>query len=331
MNRVPIFESRDLASQQAARRESVAVQDVLRLLLDNVSVFLAALAVTLATATAYYAVAVPSYRAQAQLMLDPKLPQIFREASDLGLSVDTGQIETHMVVLKSRVIASAVVARLGLVKDPEFQRNPSRFGLLTRLTGRNPAPGDPEQVAVDTFLENLRIEREGISQVINVSYRSRDREKAARLANATTAAYIQYLIDARAEAARSASEWLEERLQQLRLQMNAAAKRTQNFRASSESATLEELQLSAETYRKVYQDFYSAFTEAVQRESYPVSTVRVVSVAAVPLRPASPDPLVVFGSAVLAGLGIGFVVALLRDSRRSRRHVPAPRAPRATQ
>ena len=111
--------------------------------------------------------------------------------------------------------------------------------------------------------------------------------------------------------------------------MNAAAKRTQNFRASSELATLEELQLSADTYRKVYQHFYSAFTEAVQRESYPVSTVRIVSEAEIPLRPASPDPVVVFGGAVLIGLGLGLLIALFRDSRRARRYVPAPRAPRA--
>ena len=102
--------------------------------------------------------------------------------------------------------------------------------------------------------------------------------------------------------------------------MNAAAKRAQNFRAVDEkSVSLAELQLSAETYRKVYQDFYSAFTEAVQRESYPVSTVRVVSQAVAPARPYAPNAAMVFGAALIAGLAIGLLIAILRDGARLRR------------
>lgn len=325
MNRPSYFDSPELQPQQPrARREYVGLRDILRLLAGNALLLLISTAGALVLGALYYAMAVPSYRAEAQLMLDPKLPQIFREASDLGLAVDTGQIETHMVVLRSRGIATAVVNRLKLWEYAEFQRKPSRFG-LSALLGRSDAARDPKEVAADIFLENLRIDREGISQVIDVTYQSPNRENAAKLANETTRAYIQYLIDTRAEAARSASDWLEGRLEQLRLQMNAAAKRTQNFRANNESASLEELQLSAETYRKVYQDFYSAFTEAVQKESYPVSTVRVISVAPMPLRPSSPDALVVFGSALLIGLGSGLFMAILRDSRRPGPHVPAPR------
>jgi uncharacterized protein involved in exopolysaccharide biosynthesis len=328
MNRPSYFESSELPVQAPSkRREYVGVGDVLNLIVGNMLLLLTTSAIALAIGLFYYATAVPSYRAEAQLMLDPKLPQFFRDASDLGLAVDTGQIETHMVVLRSRGIAGAVVDRLKLWNDPDFQRTPSRFR-LSRLLGRSEAAGDPKQVAADIFLENLRVDREGISQVIDVAFESHNRERAAQIANETTRAYVEYLINVRAEAARTASDWLEERLKQLRLQMNAAAKRTQNFRANSESATLEELQLSAETYRKVYQDFYSAFTEAVQKESYPVSTVRVVSEAPTPLWPSSPSPMLVLGSALLIGLGSGLVLAILRDGRGLRQHVPAPRAPR---
>ena len=316
MNLPQFFEPQGLSSLgRAARREYVAFGDIHRLLARNAFTILGAVAVALALGVLYYLLAPTTYRAQAQLLLDPKLPQIFREASDLGLTVDTGQIETHMVVLKSRAIALAVVNRLDLSKDPEFQKPPSRLGLTSFLFGSQTGAGDPVQAAADIFLNKLRIEREGISQVINVAFYSKDRSKAALIANETTRAYIQYLIDVRTEAARSASEWMESRLQQLRLQMNAAAKRAQNYRASSESATLEELQLGAETYRKVYQDFYSAFAEAVQRESYPVSMVRVITEASPPPRQYSPNILLVFGLAALLGLAGGLLLSILRESR----------------
>lgn len=310
------FESRDLhRMSHGARRDYAAFGDVFRLLSRNRLTLLAATAGALFLAVLYYAIAPVTYRAQAQLLLDPRLPQIFREASDLGLNVDTGQIETHMVVLKSRAIALAVVNRLDLTKDPEFQKRPSRFGFLPFLSGAKSGADDAAQTAADIFATKLRIEREGISQVINVAVQSSDPAKAARLANETTRAYMQYMIDVRADAARSAAEWMESRLQQLRLQMNAAAKRAQNFRANSESATLEELQLGAETYRKVYQDFYSAFTEAVQRESYPISMVRVVTEASPPESQYSPKILLVFGLAALLGLAGGLLLAIVRESR----------------
>jgi uncharacterized protein involved in exopolysaccharide biosynthesis len=317
MNLPQYFAPRDLNRiGHAGDREYAAFGDVLRLLSRNRLTLLAATAIALLMAALYYAIAPISYRAQAQLLLDPRLPQIFREASDLGLNVDTGQIETHMVVLKSRAIALSVVNRLDLSKDPEFQKRPSRLSFIPFVSGAQSGTGDPIQTAADIFLRKLRIEREGISQVINVAVQSGDRDKAARLANETTRAYIQYMIDVRADAARSAAEWMESRLQQLRLQMNAAAKRAQNFRANNESATLEELQLGAETYRKVYQDFYSAFTEAVQRESYPVSMVRVVTEASPPDRQYSPKILLVFGLAALLGLAGGLLLAILRESRK---------------
>ncbi len=315
MNHPPYFEPVHQAAPRAPRmRRAGSLRGVVPLLARHAVLIAGAVIVALAVGAVYFVMTPNTYRAQAQLLLDPKLPEIFREASDLGLNVDTGQIETHMVVLKSRQIALAVVTRLGLDKDPEFQKRPMWPGLSTIFGAPRSVQADPLQTAADIFLDNLRIDREGISQVINVSYYARSREKAALLANATTEAYIQYLIDVRAETARSASAWLEERLQQLRLEMNAAAKRAQNFRASSESASLEELQLSAETYRKVYQDFYSAFTEAVQRESYPVSTLRVISEATPPVGPFAPNLVLVFGSAVLIGLALGLLLALLRES-----------------
>lgn len=316
MNRPHYLEAEPLmAAQYRPKQERHGLFDLFEILITNRWLIVVSIMSALLLATFYYAFTPTTYKAQAQLLFDPKLPSIFREASDLGLTVDTGQVETHIVALKSRAIALSVVKRLNLANDPEFQSKPALLSRFMNTQGQKGSrdASDPSQVAADRFLENLRIERDGISQVIKIIYYARTPEKAALLANETASAYIQYLIDVRADSARIASDWLEQRLQQLRLQMNAAAKRAQNYRASDESASLEELQLSAETYRKVYQDFYSAFTEAVQRESYPVSTVRLISEASVPLSQYSPRLLLVFGSALLIGTALGLFLAIIRE------------------
>ena len=309
-------------STSPGRRENVSFGSLFLLIFRNLVPIITSILSFVVIGAVYYFLATPTYRAQAQLLLDPKLPQVFREANDLGMTIDTGQIETHMVALKSRSIAENVVRNLTLWKYPEFQASRSlAFGWISDMGQSNATSAeDPQRNAIDQYLRKLSVEREGISQVINIKFTSQDRSLAAEVVNETTRAYIQNIVDVRGDAARAASEWLEERLQQLRLQMNAAAKRTQNFRANAESATLEELQLSAETYRKVYQDFYSAFTEAVQRESYPVSTIRVISEATPPSRQTFPNLWQTIGIAIVAGGALGLLVAILRESARLRRN-----------
>ena len=56
-------------------------------------------------------------------------------------------------------------------------------------------------------------------------------ELAAKIANATANAYIAEQIGARAQSARQGGLWLEERIDHLRKQMNAAALQAQEFRA----------------------------------------------------------------------------------------------------
>jgi uncharacterized protein involved in exopolysaccharide biosynthesis len=186
----------------------------------------------------------------------------------------------------------------------------------------------------------------GISYAIEVAFSSANPEKAAKIANATVAAYLQSLIDFRSETAHVASDWLEERLSSLRVQMNDANLRAQQFRVTqdyrlatrkarakadnegpeeqaaspkSEQATLEELELTAESYRKVYQSFFNAFTDTVQRESYPVSNARIISNATVPIRRSHPKTLLTLALGAIFGALVGVGTALGRQALRQAR------------
>src|SRR5690606_17523446 len=99
------------------------------------------------------------------------------------------------------------------------------------------------------------------------------------------------------------SEWLERRINALRIQMNEASLKVQQFKArrdysivgspqASEGApgnkssspsglneTLEELDATAMTYRRMFESALQAYTEAEQRQSYAVSNARILSSA----------------------------------------------------
>jgi capsular exopolysaccharide synthesis family protein len=77
--------------------------------------------------------------------------------------------------------------------------------------------------------------------------------------------------------------------------------------------TLAELESTTESYRKTYEAYQQAFTEAVQRQSFPVSNARVITSATRPLAKSSPKGRLVLMFGVLAGTLVGIALAFLRQ------------------
>ena len=194
--------------------------------------------------------------------------------------------------------------------------------------------------ALAAFQAGLEVRRLGVSYVIEISYTSDKPEKSALLSNAIAEAYIEDQLVARGAAVAQGSKWLEQRIDELRVQMNELALKVQAFKArrdyrivnseaapapanraepaaAAPQASLEELEFTAQTYRKIYESYLQAFTESVQRQSYPIANARIISRAEPPLTRSHPKVLkwLVLAGAVGALCGIG--IALLREALRS--------------
>ena len=180
------------------------------------------------------------------------------------------------------------------------------------------------------FRDSLDVRRVGVSYVIDISLSARNAQMAADIANATADAFVREQLENKAAAAREGSAWLERRIRELRGQMNAATQLAQEFRAKhdyrvgreldgrngqavregADAPTLEELEVTADTYRKMYESFLAAFNSSVSQWSYPVADARVITPATRPLDASQPRPKVVLAFGALAGgvlgLGLGF-------------------------
>ena len=86
-------------------------------------------------------------------------------------------------------------------------------------------------------------------------------------------------------------------------------------------AKLRSLQSAADTYRSLYVTFLQRAMQTAQDESFPVSDARVVTLARPPLTKSKPQGKLIVAGATIVGLGIGFVLGLLREAldRRIRR------------
>ncbi|WP_158266786.1 GumC family protein [Alsobacter soli] len=331
----------------APHSEYIRPADLARFTKRNISIIGACTLAGLALGALYVNTAEPIYLAKTQLLIATRTPQLLRDqVGEVVFSLDNAQVESQLAVLRSENNSSAVIDRLHLTDDPEFVS--PKPGLLGRITGMfgspPPALGDFERrrIAISSFEQGLDVRRVGLSYVIEISFASREADKASRIANATAAAYIDGQVESRLEAARQGSDWLESRISDIRGQLNAAVERVQQLKSSHDyrvvrepeagpdgraRPTLEELEATAATYRKIYETFLQSYSEAVQRESAPAPDARVITPATRPLSNTYPRTRPILGLSAVLGAMLGFGIALIQHTRRRHPTWAAERRP----
>jgi polysaccharide biosynthesis transport protein len=186
--------------------------------------------VAVALALGYAFTATPLYTATVELALDSRKVQVNKEQVVGDNSLDSSQVESEVTVLRSESIALAVVKELKLTDDPEFVDD--KPGLFSRLFGGSGELSDElrTRIAVSALRGGLLVRRLGLTYVLEISFRSPDRVKAARIANAAAHAYLREQLNVKYEAAGRASVWLQERIAELRNQSSDAARAVETYK-----------------------------------------------------------------------------------------------------
>jgi len=215
----------------------------------------------------------PRYTATAFVEINPRQTRVVDfEAVLSGLPADTTTMETEIQILRSRKLAAKTVAKLGLERTPEFnpslRADGGIAGLLEDLIRRNMLDGanagddaggksflemalslvrpeKPPVVAteaavrkerekvINIFLENLTVRPEGRSRVIAISIDSENPAIAAAAANTLADFYIVAQLEAKFEATKRASAWLNERVFELREEVKRAEQQVEAYRGRS--------------------------------------------------------------------------------------------------
>src|SRR5258707_3699806 len=194
-----LVEARDEAWPASAREQDfVTLDGMLEVFKRSLWRILLVIALAVFAAAVYVMMTPRGYTSTAQIMIESQKQQLLWQTPGLlDLTVDNAQVESQVEILRSERIASQVIDRLNLIEDAEFQASqaPSKF--------------EQHRLAVAAFVNALGVRRVGQSYIIEISFSSRDPEKAARIANAIADAYIHDQLEAKADAARQASRWME--------------------------------------------------------------------------------------------------------------------------
>lgn len=297
---------------EPAEAQQVSLVDLVPAIQRSFWVIAGGVAVTVLLAMLYIAVTPSSYVATAQLLIGSGKQPYLLQDNVVDLTIDNAQVESQVEVLRSERVANDVVTALNLESDPDFR------------SSRASTDYERHRIALARFRDGLSTRRVGQSYVIEVSYRSTDPDKAARITNAITAAYIRDQLSAKTDVAQQASQWMQERVTELSAKLNTAAAAVQKFRAENginDNNTnqprlidkLTGLEAQAQAYRKLYESFLQRLTENQQQESYPVSNARVITEASTPLAKTYPKSKLILLLSILLGLIGGAAVTAIRS------------------
>jgi capsular exopolysaccharide synthesis family protein len=243
--------------------------------------------------------ATPLYKASSRIMLDTRTFKVVSTEAALS-GVDTlniGAIQSELEVIQSEFLIGRVVDRLGLASNPDFNgTRPPGFldtalepvrelwhsGISSLLAPA--APPQPQQqaaqakptrvedsdpgrrAAIGTVASRLSVTLLGRTFVILVTVESTDGTMSARIANAIAEVYLADQVDNKNEANRRATEWLEERLAELRRNLQVAEESVATYRRDKGLAGSPEGAMSTQTLTDLNAKYLGAKMKRIEKE-----------------------------------------------------------------
>ena len=307
----------------AAIPPAEAIASALAFVRRNTGTILTCLLILLSASIVYLLSATPRFTAEAALYIEAPKVHVLEPERPIGTPIDSITIESQVEILQSDAIATAVVDKLHLAEDEGFLEQGSSFlgSILGFVNEILTSPSDrpilsTTQRAMRVVQNNLGVVRSGLSAVIRVNYSDADRQRAARIANAVADAYVDGRVEARRKGSERASAWLRDGLKELQQKAATAQSEFQEFRAKNDvsaQAQLNDLQATANAYRKLYDTSLERYAQTVQQESLQLTDAQVVSAALPPPIKSKPKTSLVLVLGLFGGLCLGLGFSLWRE------------------
>lgn len=199
---------------------------------------------------------VPRYTATAQLLIGINAAKVvdIEEVMTGNFKGDAAVIG-EMEVIKSRELAHKIIDHLHLEQYPEFNPKPQKPGLLAQFSFKNLLPESWQEamgmVKIDSrtaeekeearltsltniFLSKLKVSQVKRSQVINVGFESEDPKLAAKIANEVADKYIVGQLQAKFDATKKATDWLNDQLVELKQKVESSERAVEQYRKTHE-------------------------------------------------------------------------------------------------
>ncbi len=201
----------------------------------------------------------PKFTATTTLLINTrKIAVVQQSAVTDELPVQAvGAMESQVELIRSDEVAVRVLQKLKLIDDPRFNGE-IHSGLISQLfhilmpndASDTLNDADRQNLALNLFKSNLVVERLGVTYAVEIKFQWMDPILAAQVANAVAEAYVDLQRTSEYDVDRRATDWLEQRIPELRAKSEAAQgavvdyKREHNIVETSAGKLIEDQRLA---------------------------------------------------------------------------------------
>ena len=173
---------------------------------------------------------------------DPALLNL-KDSANGAIDYDPSDLDTEVSILRSDLLALQVTKQLNLDKRPEFggsgDTQPSSLELTTDALQPDSA-STSELLAA--FKGSLQVSLRPNTRVIDIHYRSADKDLAAHVVNSLIHTYIEQNFKTRFESTMQASDWLSKQLIDLQMKVETSQEKLVKYQKQHEILGIDEKQ-----------------------------------------------------------------------------------------
>ncbi|MDP3495939.1 MAG: polysaccharide biosynthesis tyrosine autokinase [Hyphomonadaceae bacterium] len=286
------------AAYPASEREGSSFGSIGEKLLRRWGLISAVFAGVAATGVGLTLMQTPRYSATALLIINPTPDQIVPEKQSSNGRSDAATVDSEIEVLKSPWLAARLADELDLSNDPEwgddeaasqttsgvqlvqlsppsqiaarYDGNIASDASTAAVTGADLSASSSPQVSdglVAAVGEAIDIRRRGLSYVVEVTAQSQSPQRAAEMANGLSNIYLRSLTEARYDASEKANVWLEDRLGELKLEVERKQAAAQAYRARANLLTTQGVSLVEQQLAQVQSSLLQTRAQYAQKDA----------------------------------------------------------------
>jgi len=213
----------------------------------------------------------PIYEAGGSIAINkPDSTLNFKDAATFSLDYfDPTEMETEVRILQSDLLALQVIRELSLDRQPGFAGQapplPSSLDLAP-----DPLQSDPARTSslLNSFKGSLKVSLAPNSRIIEVHYRSADKQMAAAVVNKLMETYRDNNFKTRFESTMQASDWLSKQLVDLQMKVETSQEKLVRYQKEHEILGIDEKQnITTAKLDELNKELTAAESERMDREA----------------------------------------------------------------
>src|SRR5579864_8642284 len=259
------------AAYPGSSTQDSLLREYLRVLIKSKWVVIASVALVVGVVTISTLRTTPVYEAVGSIAINKMDPVTFnlKDSSSSIEYYDPADMDTEVRVLKSDLLALQVIRQLNLDKQTEIgAKSKSPSPSLELTTDAMQPDSEKTSVVLAAFKGSLQVSLVPNTRIIEIRYRSPDKNLAARVVNTLASTYVEQNFKTRFESTMQASDWLSKQLVDLQIKVETSQEKLVKYQKEHEILGIDEKQnITTAKLDELNRELTSAESARMEKES----------------------------------------------------------------